>query len=73
MDIISNAIMFYIAGYETTAVTSTYALYNLALNPDVQVRLAVEIDEALAKTGVSRNEIRLVMNHESFRARSRMR
>ena len=57
MDIISNAIVFYIAGYETTAVTLTYALYNLALNPDAQVKLVVEIDEALAKTGVSRNGI----------------
>ncbi|UYV82556.1 hypothetical protein LAZ67_21002752 [Cordylochernes scorpioides] len=35
---------FFIAGYETTASTLSHCVYNLALNPECQDRLAEEID-----------------------------
>ena len=53
VEILSNALLFFLAGYETTATAMTWTLYNLALNPDVQAKLHKEIDEALAKSGVS--------------------
>lgn len=38
-----NMFLFFIAGFETTASTLGYILYELALNPDIQTRLRAEI------------------------------
>ena len=35
--------MFFIAGYETTALTISYLMYLLAINPDIQEDLYREI------------------------------
>nr|AAD25107.1 cytochrome P450 CYP6B10 [Heliothis virescens] len=45
--ICAQAFVFYIAGYETSATTMAYLIYELALNPDIQNRLIAEIDEAV--------------------------
>lgn len=37
--------MFYVAGFETVSTALSFALYELALNQDVQERLAKEIRE----------------------------
>ena len=42
--IIDNAIIFMLAGYETTANALTYTSYLLALNPHIQEKLQEEID-----------------------------
>ncbi|XP_061187622.1 cytochrome P450 3A24-like [Saccostrea echinata] len=42
-EIIANCLLFFFAGYETTAATLTYMAYLLALHPDVQRRLYDEI------------------------------
>ncbi|XP_064612066.1 cytochrome P450 3A24-like [Liolophura sinensis] len=44
-EILAACILFFSAGYDTTATTLTHALYHLALNPDVQDKLIDEIDE----------------------------
>ncbi|KAJ8714506.1 hypothetical protein PYW07_002731 [Mythimna separata] len=43
--IAAQAFVFYVAGYETSATTMAYMLYELALNPDIQSKLIAEIDE----------------------------
>ncbi|KAJ8718431.1 hypothetical protein PYW08_002668 [Mythimna loreyi] len=43
----AQAFVFYIAGYETSATTMAYMLYQLALNPDIQKKLTAEIDEVI--------------------------
>ena len=43
-DIVSLAITFMLAGYETTSNTLGYTSYLLALNPDKQDKLCADID-----------------------------
>lgn len=47
--ITAQAFVFYAAGYETSATTMTFLLYELGLNPEVQDKLITEIDEVIAK------------------------
>jgi len=46
-EIIAQCILFFIAGFETTATTITYCLFELARNPEVQERLCEELESAL--------------------------
>ncbi|KAJ0175190.1 hypothetical protein K1T71_009331 [Dendrolimus kikuchii] len=45
----AQAFVFFVGGYETSATTMSYLLYQLALNPDIQDKLITEIDEVIAK------------------------
>ncbi|CAG4965667.1 unnamed protein product [Parnassius apollo] len=47
--IAAQAFVFYVAGYETSATTMTFMLYELAKNPDVQEKLIKELDEVLQR------------------------
>nr|QZP43570.1 cytochrome P450 monooxygenase CYP6B91 [Ephestia elutella] len=47
--IAAQAFVFYAAGYETSATTMAFMLYELAQNKDVQEKLLAEIDEVLKK------------------------
>lgn len=47
-EIIGTVVSFFAAGFETTASTMTYTLYELALNQDYQDQVRSEIKEALA-------------------------
>jgi len=40
---VGQAFLFLTAGYETSATTLSYALYELALHPEIQNRLRAEI------------------------------
>ena len=48
-EILSQAILFFAAGYETTAATLEFISYNLATHQDVQDILIDEIDQVLDK------------------------
>jgi cytochrome P450 family 6 len=48
---VGQALTFLIAGYETSADTLTFALYELALCPEIQQRLRAEIRQVLSKHG----------------------
>ena len=43
-EIIAQSILFLGAGYDTTATTITFLLYNLALHPEIQEKIHAEIE-----------------------------
>ena len=45
----AQALAFLIAGYETSSTTLSFALYELALHPDIQQSLRAEIVQVLSK------------------------
>ena len=50
-EMLAQALIFLLAGYETTASTLTYCTYELALQPKVQDRLCNEVKAALDSNG----------------------
>ncbi|XP_050396641.1 cytochrome P450 3A13 isoform X1 [Patella vulgata] len=48
-DIWSGAVVFLLAGYDTSSTALTFALYNLATHPEVQERVVEEINTNFAK------------------------
>ncbi|XP_054165716.1 cytochrome P450 3A2-like [Oppia nitens] len=50
-EILGQCFLFFIAGYETSATTLSYCMYELALNPEFQERLFEEINCAVGKNG----------------------
>lgn len=44
-DLVAQAVLFYIAGYDTTANLINYFLYEMAVNPHVQEKLYEELSE----------------------------
>lgn len=50
-DITSQVFLFFVAGFETSSTTTSYALYELAKNPHTQEKLRKEIDTVLEKYG----------------------
>ena len=53
--ITAHSATFMLAGSETTANTLTYTAYLLALNPDIQEKLQMEIDSFFQQNTVSFN------------------
>lgn len=49
-DLVSQAVVFFSGGFETSSTTMSFTLYELALNQDVQKTLRAEIHDALAKS-----------------------
>ena len=45
----AQALTFLMAGYETSGNTLSFALYELALHPEIQKRLRAEIMQVLSK------------------------
>lgn len=50
-DIASQAMIFFLAGFETVSSSICFTLYELAVNPDVQRKLRDEIDETFQENG----------------------
>ena len=45
-EIIAQEILFLMAGYDTTATSITFLLYNLAIHPEIQEKVYEEIENA---------------------------
>ena len=54
-EVVGNARVVLLAGYETTANTLAYTSYLLAINPDIQEKLQSEIDSYFDDKPVSPN------------------
>lgn len=50
-EIISQALVFFAAGFETVAATMTFAIYELTVHPEIQKRAQEECVEAFKKSG----------------------
>jgi cytochrome P450 family 6 len=50
-EVAAQVFMFFVAGFEPSATTMSFCLYELALNPDIQDRLRHEIDTVLEEHG----------------------
>ncbi|XP_060064390.1 cytochrome P450 3A24-like [Ylistrum balloti] len=48
-EIMSQALLFFLAGYETTALTLTFVFYHLAVHEDICDKVIQEIDDNLGK------------------------
>ena len=51
-DVIMNSMIFMVAGYDTTATTLGWIIYELALNPEVQQTLRQEIDSEIGQVSL---------------------
>ncbi|VVC90085.1 unnamed protein product [Leptidea sinapis] len=49
-DLVAQAVLFFIGGFETISIGMSFTLYELALHPEVQERLAQEIKETHSKS-----------------------
>ncbi|GIY32256.1 cytochrome P450 3A21 [Caerostris darwini] len=49
-ELVAQCVIFFLAGYDTTASTLSFATYQLALNPEVQEKVYKEIVDALKET-----------------------
>ena len=47
--VVAQAVLFFVAGYDTTATLLTFAAFSLATSPDCQQKVHQEIDEVLAR------------------------
>ena len=50
-EVLAQAFVFFLAGFETTSNTSSFLLYLLAKHTDVQERVIEEVDEVLSACG----------------------
>ncbi|XP_025263779.1 cytochrome P450 9e2-like [Camponotus floridanus] len=49
-DMIAQAFIFFFAGFDTSSTAMSFVAYELAANPDVQIKLRQEIDKALEES-----------------------
>nr|ARA91611.1 cytochrome P450 monooxygenase [Pieris rapae] len=49
MDLVAQLFVFFAAGFETSSSATSMTLHQLALNPEIQLKVQTEIDEVLTK------------------------
>lgn len=49
----AQAIQFFAAGFDTTALAISFTLYELAVNPDVQHTLRADIEDNIKEDGIT--------------------
>ena len=47
VEVLINSLVFMLAGFDTTATTLSWLFYELAVNPEIQEKLATSIDKEL--------------------------
>ena len=63
-DIIAQALMFFLAGFESVSILISFTLYELAINPLIQQKLQEEVDNALMEcNGTITYEILMKMQY----------
>ncbi|KAL9967761.1 hypothetical protein ACROYT_G026053 [Oculina patagonica] len=63
-EIVAQAVVFLLAGYETSSNTLAFTTYFLALNPDVQDKLRAEIKEAMESNARKKPLFEVAQNME---------
>lgn len=56
-ELIINAIIFVLAGYDTTSTVLSWLVYDLVLNPDIQEKMVKEIEEEIGHDELSYDNI----------------
>lgn len=54
-DIVAQAVLFFIAGFETASTLLCFLVHELTINPEVQKKLQDEIDDLIAEKGETLN------------------
>ncbi len=52
-ELVAQCVIFFLAGYDTTASTLSFTSYVLALHPEIQEKVIEELDDALKANNVS--------------------
>ena len=52
IEIISQCMIFFVAGFQTTASTLSFFAHSIATNPDIQEKLCQEIEEKLGQVRI---------------------
>ncbi len=65
-EVLAQAILFFLAGYDTTATTIAFCIYNLTVNPEYQDKLYEEIervvgDKVLSLTPFFQNVVSIIL------------
>lgn len=66
IDIAAQCFDFIAAGLETTAITLTFALYELALHSDIQAKLHLEIDSLTDSTTITYEKLQELLYLDAF-------
>ncbi|GAB0098876.1 Cytochrome P450 [Sergentomyia squamirostris] len=61
LDLVAHAVTFFLDGFETSSVSLSFTLYEVARNKNVQEKLRAEIKETLAKHGKLSHDVVLDM------------
>ena len=65
-ELLSNSVTFMVAGYDTTATTLLWLVYDLMLNPEAQDKLFDEIDQEIGQVLSAKNIIKALKALEAW-------
>lgn len=74
MDIVANAYILFIAGFETVSTTMSFCLYELALRKDIQDKVREEIVEVKSRhNGVINTETTIELHYMNLVIKGKIR